>query len=111
MPSSEDGAERHAVQGQEAAVDRVVSDDPSVDLDQQEHGRTGTKMSPGRVLSDRVASEAQGDGGERNVGKPGRGSENYQAFVIAVETDETLEYPRFAVIEAVHTFDNAAITD
>ncbi len=32
-------------------------------------------------------------GGERNGGKPGRGSENKQAFLIAVETDDTLEHP------------------
>ena len=50
-------------------------------------------------------------GGERNGGKPGRGSENKQAFLIAVQTDENLEHPLFAVIEPVRTFDNAAITD
>ena len=50
-------------------------------------------------------------GGERNGGKPGRGSENKQAFVIAVETNAELERPRFAVIEPVRTFDNVAITD
>ncbi len=50
-------------------------------------------------------------GGERNGGKPGRGSENKQAFVIAVETDEDLEHPTFAVIEPVRSFDNASITD
>ena len=48
-------------------------------------------------------------GGERNGGKPGRGSENKQAFVIAVETDEKLEHPIYAVIEPVRTFDNEAI--
>jgi transposase-like protein len=50
-------------------------------------------------------------GGERNGGKPGRGSENKQPFVIAVETDETLERPRFAVIEPVKSFDNASMQD
>ena len=50
-------------------------------------------------------------GGERNGGKPGRGSENKQAFVIAVETDETLEHPRYAVIEPVKTFDNPTMTE
>ncbi|MGH8115417.1 MAG: IS1595 family transposase [Rhodanobacteraceae bacterium] len=49
-------------------------------------------------------------GGERNGGKAGRGSENKQAFVAAVGTDENLEHPRFAVLEPVPTFDNAAIT-
>jgi transposase-like protein len=50
-------------------------------------------------------------GGELNGGKPGRGSENKQAFVMAVETDETLEHPRFAVIEPVRTFDNPTMTE
>ena len=50
-------------------------------------------------------------GGERNGGKPGRGSENKQAFVIAVQTDEHLERPTFAVIERVRSFDNASPND
>ena len=50
-------------------------------------------------------------GGERNGGKPGRGSENKQPFVIAVSTDKNLEHPTFAVIEPVKTFDNTAIDD
>ena len=50
-------------------------------------------------------------GGELNGGKPGRDSENKQAFVMAVETDETLEHPRYAVIEPVKTFDNPTMTE
>jgi transposase-like protein len=50
-------------------------------------------------------------GGERNGGKVGRGSENKQAFLVAVETDETLEHPRYAVIEPVRTFDTPSIED
>lgn len=50
-------------------------------------------------------------GGERNGGKPGRGSENKQPFLIAVETDETLEHPTFAVIEPVRAFDDASLRD
>lgn len=50
-------------------------------------------------------------GGERNGGKPGRGSENKQTFIIAVATDETLEHPTHAVIEPLRSFDNASITD
>lgn len=50
-------------------------------------------------------------GGERNGGKPGRGSENKQPFVIAVATDATLEHPTFAVIEPVKSFDDASMTD
>lgn len=50
-------------------------------------------------------------GGERNGGKPGRGSENKQPFVIAVSTNETLDHPTFAVIEPVKSFDNASMID
>jgi Zn ribbon nucleic-acid-binding protein len=50
-------------------------------------------------------------GGERNGGKPGRGSENKQAFLIAVETDANLEHPRCAVIEPLKAFDNVSIND
>lgn len=50
-------------------------------------------------------------GGERNGGKPGRGSENKQPFVIAVETNDDLERPTFAVIEPVKAFDNASLAD
>lgn len=50
-------------------------------------------------------------GGERNGGKPGRGSENKQAFLIAVETNEDLTHPTFAVIEPLRTFDNDSVAD
>lgn len=50
-------------------------------------------------------------GGERNGGKRGRGSENKQAFVIAVETDEDLDRPAFAVIDPVKAFDSASLKD
>lgn len=50
-------------------------------------------------------------GGERNGGKAGRGSENKQAFLIAVQTDATFTAPRFAVIEPVRSFANASIKD
>lgn len=50
-------------------------------------------------------------GGEVNGGKPGRGSENKQPFLIAVATDENLEHPTFAVIEPVRAFDNVALAD
>lgn len=50
-------------------------------------------------------------GGERNGGKAGRGSENKQAFVIAVQTDEDHARPSFAVIEPVRSFDNASLND
>jgi hypothetical protein len=44
-------------------------------------------------------------------GKPGCGSENMQAFVIAVETDETQKHPTYAVIQPVRTFHNEAIAN
>lgn len=50
-------------------------------------------------------------GGERNGGKPGRGSENKQPFLIAVATNAALERPTFAVIDPVRSFDNASVTD
>ena len=50
-------------------------------------------------------------GGERNGGKPGRGSENKQAFLIAVQTDAKLAHPTCAVIEPVRSFDDATIKD
>ena len=50
-------------------------------------------------------------GGERNGGKVGRGAPGKQAFVAAVQTDQDLEHPRYAVLEPVHTFDNASLTD
>ena len=50
-------------------------------------------------------------GGERNGGKPGRGSENKQAFLIAVQTDANLEHPTHAVIEPVGSFGDDSIRD
>jgi len=48
-------------------------------------------------------------GGERNGGKPGRGSENKQAFLIVAQTDSALEHPAYAVNEPVRSFDNDSI--
>lgn len=50
-------------------------------------------------------------GGERNGGKRGRGSENKQAFLIAVETDSAFKGPQFAVAEPMRSFDNASMND
>ncbi len=50
-------------------------------------------------------------GGERNGGKGGRGSENKQAFLAAVEVSADHEHPRRVVFEPVRHFDNAAILD
>lgn len=64
-----------------------------------------------RQLSGFVQIDDAYAGGDRNGGKSGLCSENKQAFVIAVETDVNLDPRTFAVIEPIHTFDNAAITD
>lgn len=50
-------------------------------------------------------------GGERNGGKPGRGANNKQPFLIAVSTDAALKHPTFAVIELVRALDNASLAD
>jgi len=70
-----------------------------------------TSREETRQLSGFVQIDDAYLGGERNGGKPGRGSENKQAFVIAVETDEQLQRPKFAVIEPVRSFTDTAITD
>lgn len=70
-----------------------------------------TEREESRRLSGFVQIDDAYLGGERNGGKPGRGSENKQAFLIAVETDETFQRPKFAVIEPVPTFSDEAIID
>ena len=70
-----------------------------------------TEGEEGRRLEVFVQIDDAYLGGERNGGKPGRGSENKQPFLIAVATDETLEHPTFAVIEPVRRFDNASVAD
>ena len=70
-----------------------------------------TEREESRQLSGFVQIDDAYLGGERNGGKRGRGSENKQAFVIAVATDETLEHPTYAVIEPVRSFNNASMTD
>src|SRR3546814_1356516 len=68
-----------------------------------------TTQEEGRQLDGFVQIDDAYLGGERNGGERGRGSENKQPFVIAVETDASLEHPRYAVIEPLRTFDNSAI--
>jgi len=70
-----------------------------------------TEREEGRQLAGFVQVDDAYLGGERNGGKPGRGSENKQPFVIAVSTDETLEHPTYAVIEPVRSFSNEAMLD
>lgn len=50
-------------------------------------------------------------GGEINGAKPGRGSPNKQAFLIAVQTDETMEKVLYAVAEPVPTFDKEVVAE
>lgn len=70
-----------------------------------------TAREESRRLHGRVQIDDAYLGGERNGGKGGRGSENKQPFLAAVETGEDLEHPRHAVIEPVRRFDNTAILD
>lgn len=49
--------------------------------------------------------------GERNGGKPGRGSANKQALLIAVQIDEHHQHRRVVVIEPVRSFDNVSLKD
>lgn len=70
-----------------------------------------TESEHSRQLSGFVQVDDAYLGGERNGGKAGRGSENKQPFVIAVATEASLEYPTFAVIEPVRSFDNTAMLD
>ena len=97
----------------------MVFGNSSVDGDQDEYGGAELKCPLGvsyrtawrlkhkvmQAMTEREASRrlhgfVQIDdaylGGERNGGKPGRGSENKQAFVIAVETNAELEHPRLS---------------
>ena len=69
-----------------------------------------TEREETRQLSGFVQIDDAYLGGERNGGKPGRGSENKQPFVVAVATDVTLEHPTFAVIEPVRSFANSSLT-
>jgi transposase-like protein len=70
-----------------------------------------TEREASRQLTGFVQIDDAYLGGERNGGKSGRGSENKQAFVVAVSTDETLEHPTFAIIEPVRSFDNVSLED
>lgn len=65
----------------------------------------------GRRLDGYVQIDDAYLGGEHNGGKVGRGAPGKQAFVAAVETDATLERPRYAVLEPVRAFDNASLQD
>ncbi len=60
-----------------------------------------------RKLGGRVQVDDAYLGGERNGGKPGRGSENKRPFVVAVATDDE-GHPGMAVIEPVPGFTTAA---
>ncbi|EQD75827.1 ISXo5 transposase [mine drainage metagenome] len=69
-----------------------------------------TEREAGRQLGGLVQIDDAYLGGERNGGKPGRGSENKCPFVIAVELSAE-SHPLHAVITPVHGFTNQALTD
>jgi len=70
-----------------------------------------TEREDTRRLSGFVQTDDAYLGGERNGGKAGRGSENKQLFLIAVQTDETFTAPGCVVIEPVRSFDTISLTD
>jgi transposase-like protein len=70
-----------------------------------------TAREEGRQLAGFVQIDDAYLGGEINGAKAGRGSPNKQAFLIAVETDETMEGVLYAVAEPVPTFDKAVVAE
>jgi len=69
-----------------------------------------TEREDSRQLSGFVQIDDAYLGGERNGGKPGRGSENKRPFVVAVATDEN-GHPGMAVFEPVSGFTKEAMKD
>ena len=67
-----------------------------------------TEQEETRKLSGLVQIDDAYLGGERTGGKPGRGSENKQAFVIAVQTSDDLR-PLYAVAEPLPGFSSLAV--
>lgn len=70
-----------------------------------------TAREEGRRLEGFVQIDDAYLGGEINGTKPGRGSPNKQAFLIAVQTDETRERVLYAVAEPLPTFDKAVVAE
>lgn len=70
-----------------------------------------TAREEGRRLAGFVQIDDAYLGGEINGAKPGRGSPNKQAFLIAVQTDETMKRVLYAVAEPVPTFDKASVAE
>ncbi len=70
-----------------------------------------TRREESRKLKGFVQIDDAYLGAERNGGKSGRGSENKQALVIAVETDEAFQRPKHAVIEPGRSITDVAGTD
>ena len=70
-----------------------------------------TERENTRKLSGFVQMDDAYLGGERTGGKAGRGSENKQPFLIAVQTSADFSVPMFAVIEPVRSFDNVSLKD
>lgn len=70
-----------------------------------------TEREESRTLQGFVQIDDAYLGGERNGGKPGRGSENKQPFLIAVQTDPTFAAVYTAVIEPVRSFNDTSLKD
>jgi ribosomal protein L37AE/L43A len=70
-----------------------------------------TAREEGRRLAGFVQIDDAYLGGEINGAKPGRGSPNKQAFLIAVQTDESMERVLYAVAEPLPTFDKEAVAE
>lgn len=70
-----------------------------------------TEREESRKLNGFVQMDYAYLGGERNGGKAGRGSENKQPILIAVQTDAEHKSVLYAVIEPIRAFDNASLDD
>lgn len=70
-----------------------------------------TAREEGRRLGGFVQIDDAYLGGEINGAKAGRGSPNKQAFLIAVQTDDTMKKVLYAVAEPVATFDKATVAE
>jgi hypothetical protein len=132
MPAPVLAARRHRLRQQQAAADHLVSGLVPAEPEQDQLRRAGADAASGRyrtawrikhklmqAMSEREANRRLGGlvqlddaylGGERNGGKPGRGSENKRPFVVAVSTTAD-NRPRQAVIEPVPGFTQAGLTE
>lgn len=125
LAASYDASQRHdpletsvgCLRGDQAAAAHLATGDQPANRNQDDQRKSPRDKAAWRikhkVIKAMVVREAQRQmsgfvqvdyaylGGERNGGKPGRGSENKQTFLIAVQAD--------AVIEPVSSSDDASI--